>query len=86
MYAVIVMGKQIIREKYENLTKRIKALQSIVLESHGSLGDVTGAEVIVVQGAGSCSELNLMDRDIANLPLVRCLQVRVRVGGVCGHM
>ena len=74
--AVIVMGKQIIREKYTNLTKRIKSLQSMVLESHSCLGDVTGAEVIVIQGAGSCSELNQMDGDIVNLPLVRCLQVR----------
>jgi hypothetical protein len=75
MCAVIVMGRQIVRETYEDISKRIPVLQSMVLDSHLSLAAVTGAEVIVIQGAGSCSELNLMDGDIVNLPLVRCLQV-----------
>eukprot|EP00536_Pseudo-nitzschia_multiseries_P013544 jgi/Psemu1/320475/estExt_fgenesh1_pm.C_5850002 len=58
----------------------VRALQRIVLESHRSLQAATGAEAIVVQGAGSCSELHLMDGDgdgdvnMNNLPLVRCLQ------------
>ena len=74
--AMIVMGKQILRETHKEISNRVPAMQSIVLASHFSLSSVTGAEVIVIQGAGSCSELNLMDGDIANLPLVRCLQVR----------
>jgi hypothetical protein len=43
----------------------------MVLESHNSLVETTGAEVIVLEGAGSCTEMNLMERDIVNLPLVR---------------
>ena len=74
---VIVTGKQIIQDTYANLSRRISSLQSMVLVSHRSLANATGAEVIVIQGAGSCSELNLIDGDIVNLPLVRCLQVRI---------
>jgi hypothetical protein len=74
---VIVTGKQIIQDTYVNLSRRISSLQSMVLVSHRSLANATGAEVIVIQGAGSCSELNLIDGDIVNLPLVRCLQVRI---------
>jgi len=72
--AMIVMGKEIVRETYEKFSQRIHALQSIVLDSHRSLATATGVETIVIQGAGSCSELNLMDGDIVNLPLVRRLK------------
>jgi hypothetical protein len=80
---VIVTGKQIIQDTYVNLSKRISSLQSMVLVSHRSLANATGAEVIVIQGAGSCSELNLIDGDIVNLPLVRCLQVRIEDVYIC---
>ena len=80
--SVIVMGKEIMRDTYANLSKRTSLLQNIVLESHHSLSQVTCAEVIIIQGAGSCSELNLMDGDIVNLPLVRSLQVRLARGYV----
>jgi adenosylcobyric acid synthase len=74
--SVIVLGKQVVRETYGNLGKRTSSLLGMVLESHRSLAEATGAEVIIVEGAGSCTELNLMDRDIVNLPLVRSLKVR----------
>ena len=74
--AMIVMGKQILRETYSAFSTRIRALRNIVLDAHRSLATVTGAEVVVVQGAGSCSELHLMDGDIVNLPIVRRLKVR----------
>ena len=76
MCSVYVLGKQMIRETYGDLRKRTGSLQKMVLESHRALADVTNADVIVIEGAGSCTELNLMDRDIVNLPLVRSLQVR----------
>lgn len=44
------------------------------MEAHASLVKRTAADVVVVEGAGSCVEMNLMDRDIVNLPLVRRLQ------------
>ena len=74
MCDMVVMGKQIIRETYGNISKMVPTMQSMVLDSHWSLASATDAEVIVIQGAGSCSELHLMDGDIVNLPLVRCLQ------------
>lgn len=75
--SVVVLGKQMIRETYGSLRERTGSLQRMVLDSHRALADATGAEVIVIEGAGSCTELNLMDRDIVNLPLVRALEVRV---------
>ena len=75
--SVYVLGKQMIRETYGDLRKRTGSLQRMVIESHRALADVTKADVIVIEGAGSCTELNLMDRDIVNLPLVRALQVRM---------
>jgi hypothetical protein len=76
MCSVFVLGKQMIRETYSDLRKRTGSLQQMVLGSHKALAEVTKADVIVIEGAGSCTELNLMDRDIVNLPLVRSLQVR----------
>ncbi len=76
MCSVIVLGKQVLTETYGELQKRTTSLRSMVMESHHALAEATGAEVIVIEGAGSCTELNLMDRDIVNLPLVRSLEVR----------
>jgi adenosylcobyric acid synthase len=80
--SVVVLGKQIIRETYGDLQKRTTSLRSMVLESHRALAEATGAEVIVIEGAGSCTELNLMDRDIVNLPLVRSLNVSTIVNTI----
>lgn len=77
--SVVVLGKQIIRETYGELQKRTSSLRSMVLASHHALSEATGAEVIVMEGAGSCTELNLMERDIVNLPLVRSLNVSNRL-------
>ena len=71
--SVVVLGKQIVRETYGQLGNRTTSLRQMVLESHAALAQATQAEVIVLEGAGSCTELNLMDRDIVNLPLVRAL-------------
>ncbi|KAG7370938.1 cobyric acid synthase CobQ [Nitzschia inconspicua] len=73
LYSVVVLGKQIIRETFGDFKKRTSSLRSMILESHGTLSKATEAEIVVIEGAGSCTELNLMDRDIANLPLVRSL-------------
>ena len=70
--SVVVLGKQVIRETYGELNKRTTSLRSMVLESHAALAE--GSDVIILEGAGSCTELNLIDRDIVNLPLVRELK------------
>lgn len=80
MCSVIVLGKHVVTESYTDLAKRTSSLQSMVLECHHALAEASGAEVIVIEGAGSCTELNLIDRDIANLPLVRALKVGVYDG------
>eukprot|EP00980_Cylindrotheca_fusiformis_P015075 scaffold4157_cov136-Cylindrotheca_fusiformis.AAC.25 len=71
--SVMVLGKQIVRETYGKLGKRTSSLKKMVLQSYKELGKATEADVIVLEGAGSCTELNLMDRDIVNLPLVRAI-------------
>jgi adenosylcobyric acid synthase len=60
-------------ETYGDLGKRTTNLRAMVLESHQALAEVTDCDVILMEGAGSCTELNLMERDIVNLPLVRAL-------------
>lgn len=69
--SVVVLGKQIITETYGDLAKRTTSLRKMVIESHQALAEETNAEVVVLEGAGSCTELNLIERDIVNLPLVR---------------
>lgn len=44
-----------------------------VLDCHSRLAGKTGAEIIVAEGAGGCAELNLMAKDIVNIPLTRNL-------------
>jgi Cobyric acid synthase len=70
---VIVMVSSFAIEDYGSLGQRTESLKTLVLEAHKQLAEVTGAQVIVIEGAGSCTELNLMERDIVNLPLVRAL-------------
>lgn len=70
---VIVMGSSFAVEDYGALGQRTETLKTLVLEAHKQLAEVTGAQVIVIEGAGSCTELNLMERDVVNLPLVRAL-------------
>jgi adenosylcobyric acid synthase len=71
---VIVMGKHFAREDYGALGMRTDEMRSMVLKAHSSLARSTNAEWVVVEGAGSCTELNLIERDIVNLPLVRKLE------------
>ena len=70
--SVIVMGKHYATEDYGALGKRTETLMDLVLEAHSSLA--ADSDLVVLEGAGSCTELNLMERDVVNLPLVRRLQ------------
>jgi len=74
--SVIVRGKHYSRVDYGNLGENdtVDRLRSLVLEAHASLARLTNSECIVAEGAGSCAEMNLMDRDFVNIPLVRRLR------------
>lgn len=69
--SVVVLGKHLATEDYGALGARTDELRNLILSAHERLGVLTDAQVIVLEGAGSCTELNLMDRDVVNLPLVR---------------
>jgi len=86
--SVVVLGKQLVKEDYGQLGKRTEQLKELVVNAHSRLAELTNAQCIVLEGAGSCTELNLMERDIVNLPLVRKLQcpwilvANIDIGGV----
>lgn len=74
--SVVVLGKQLVRETYGDLGKRTGPMKQMILLSHQALAEATDADAIVLEGAGSCTELNLASRDVVNLPLVRALECR----------
>mmetsp|Transcript_41098 Transcript_41098/g.99056 ORF Transcript_41098/g.99056 Transcript_41098/m.99056 type:complete len:608 (+) Transcript_41098:68-1891(+) len=76
MCSVVVLGKQIVRETYGDLGKRTGPMKEMIIQSHRALAQATDANVIVLEGAGSCTELNLASRDVVNLSLVRALKCR----------
>ncbi|MBZ0161156.1 MAG: cobyric acid synthase [Notoacmeibacter sp.] len=62
---VVVQGKVLVAAEardYQHLKGR---LMDAVMESWARLGD--GADLVIVEGAGSPAEINLRDRDIANM-------------------
>jgi adenosylcobyric acid synthase len=61
--SVVVLGKQIVCKTFSDLGKQTTFLRTMVLDSHGALAEATVAEVIVLEGAGSCTDLNFRDRD-----------------------
>ena len=65
------MGKQTARNDYGTLGARTDTLLSLAVGAHDRLAET--ADAVLIEGAGSCTELNLMERDIVNLPLVRIL-------------
>ena len=76
--SIFVLGKQIAIEDYGSLGKRSETLlESVVIPSIHHLQKKTNADIIVMEGAGSCTEMNLMKRDIVNLPLVRKVRIRL---------
>lgn len=72
--SVIVRGKHYASVDYGTLAVRTEEIRSLVEDAHVQLSNLTNAECIVIEGAGSCTELNLMDRDVVNIPLVRQLR------------
>jgi len=69
--SIVVLGKQVAVEDYGSLGKRTNTLLNMVVQSVSHLQNITKSDIIVLEGAGSCTEMNLMNRDIVNIPLVR---------------
>lgn len=76
--SVHVLGRHVATEDYAQLGQRTHSLLDLVVTAHERLQRITESDVIVLEGAGSCTELNLMERDIVNIPLVQ----KVRM---CSH-
>ena len=72
---VVVEGVVAAVEPWTAYSDRHALLFEKVLSCHRRLVELTHADVVVIEGAGSCVELNLLERDIVNLPLVRRLGV-----------
>jgi adenosylcobyric acid synthase len=70
---VVHQGRVVANEPWASYQERHAALLPAVLAAYHDLAELTKARVILLEGAGSCVELNLMARDIVNLPLVRAL-------------
>ena len=58
------MGKHFAREDYGALGMRTNEMGNMVVKAHSSLVRWTNSEWVVVEGAVSCTELNLMERDM----------------------
>lgn len=69
--SLLVNGSHVATEEYGSLAERTTSLRQAVSQAHAKLA--ARVDWIVIEGAGSCTELNLMDRDIVNLPLIRDL-------------
>ena len=66
---VIVMGDEVSTTDAIGYGPRAQQLKPVVLDALTSLrGD---CEMVVAEGAGGAAEINLLDRDLVNLPLAR---------------
>ena len=71
---VVHLGQVIATEDWRAYQRRHLTLMDSVLAAHARLVQLTQATHIIAEGAGSCTELNLMAQDIVNIPLARRLQ------------
>ncbi|CAJ37709.1 cobyric acid synthase [Methanocella arvoryzae] len=76
---VVVLGKplgdRVVGQYYES----IESMMAIALNALYKLSE--DYDVIVVEGAGGAAEINLYDRDIANIPLARAIHSPVLLVG-----
>lgn len=66
---VIVLGREVDRTDAAGWGERARALRPVVLDALTSLR--RRFDVVVGEGAGGAAEINLLDRDLVNLPLAR---------------
>jgi adenosylcobyric acid synthase len=72
---VVVQGRVYATAKAADYQKLKPALMGFVLESYGRLKQE--ADIVLVEGAGSASEVNLRSNDIANMGFARAADVPV---------
>ncbi|MDR1514371.1 MAG: cobyric acid synthase [Synergistaceae bacterium] len=72
---VVLHGKAVVTKSANDYIAYRNTLLQSVLDSFGRLRDT--ADVVVVEGAGSISEVNLRDGDIANMGFASAAQVPV---------
>ncbi|MEZ5227030.1 MAG: cobyric acid synthase [Acidimicrobiales bacterium] len=70
---LVVMGEEISVTDAADYGKITAGLRDTVLEALGSLRD--DHEWVVAEGAGGAAEINLLDRDLVNLPLARAAEL-----------
>ena len=75
--SVHVLGRHWATEDYGELGQRTGSLMEMVVAAHNRLHYLTNSDVIVLEGAGSCTELNLIQRDIVNIPLIRKVSMKL---------
>lgn len=66
---VVVLGREVDRTDAAGWGPRTHALRPVVLDALTSLR--RRFDVVVAEGAGGAAEINLLDRDLVNLPLAR---------------
>ncbi len=87
---VIIHGKALLNMDARQFHNYKAVAMSAVLESHGRLAEAY--ELVVVEGAGSPAEINLRDRDIANMGFAEAVDCPVIIvadidrGGVFAHL
>lgn len=68
---VVLLGKPLGDRRVGEYYESIEAMMQIALGALEKLSE--DYEVIVIEGAGGAAEINLYDRDIANVPLARAI-------------
>jgi adenosylcobyric acid synthase len=76
---IIVQGRRFGRLEARDYTGKRERLLPFVMESFAILGD--GADLVIVEGAGSPAEINLRAGDIANMGFAREARVPVVMAG-----
>jgi adenosylcobyric acid synthase len=70
---VVVLGREVGRTDARGWGERTRDLRDVVLESFTSLRE--RFDVVVAEGAGGAAEINLLDRDLVNLPFAHAAGV-----------
>jgi adenosylcobyric acid synthase len=76
---VIVLGRPLADKSAEEYYREIESLKGVVDESLTTLAKEY--DYIVVEGAGGAAEINLFDRDLANIYVARRLQAPILLVG-----
>ena len=76
---VVVQGKVVGNARAREYQARKPKLMGAVLESYGRMKEA--AEIVLVEGAGSASEINLREGDIANMGFARAANCPVALIG-----